>query len=107
MRWFEVFASVLKRKGFDVQFGNDGENDWDGDESKITIDRKELWEFIEDLGKNSNQTKNDLLKESLLLITQHFDERVKSLIQNILLGPGKDKVPIKYYSYRVEFQVEC
>ena len=100
MRWFEVFASVLKRKGFDVQFGEEGENNWDGDTDKITVEGEQLWAFIENL----NQTKNDLLKDSILLITQHFDERVKSFIRNILLGPGEDKVPIKHYSYRVEFQ---
>ena len=61
MRWFEVFASVLKRKGYDVQFGKDGETYWDGDESTITIDQKELWEYIDDLKNNSNTTKNDLM----------------------------------------------
>ena len=100
MRWFEVFASVLKRKGFNVQYGNEGENDWDGDVDKITVNGDQLWAFIEDL----DQSRNDLLTDCIVLITQHFEERVKSFIQNILLGPGEEKVPIKNYSYRVEFQ---
>ena len=37
MRWFEVFSSVLKRKGYNVQFGEDGQTNWDGDETKISF----------------------------------------------------------------------
>ena len=82
-----------------MNFGCD-ETEWDGDESSITVDRIQLWQFIEQLDEHENE----LLEDCVLLITQHFDARVKSFVQNILLGPGQNKVPIKYYSYRVEFQ---
>jgi len=61
-----------------------------------------LWKFIEENLPTSNHA---LLKDYTFLITRIFDARVKSFIKNILMGSGKDKVPISFYSYRVEFQV--
>ena len=33
----------LKRKGYNVEFDEDGQTNWDGDESKITIDQNDNW----------------------------------------------------------------
>ena len=52
-----------------------------------------------------NQSKHELLKDFCYLVTLHFDARVKSFIKHILLGSGKEKLPIRYFSYRIEIQV--
>ena len=102
MRWFDVFVSVLKRMGYKVEY----EEKWDGDEEKIFVvesceKKTPLWEFVDAL----EQSKHELLKDFIYLVTQHFDARVKNFITHILMGKGKEKVPIQYYSYRVEYQI--
>ena len=64
------------------------------------VNGKPLWDYM----KESGLSKTEVLKDNVFLITILFDARVKSMIKNILMGKGKDKVPISYYSYRVEFQ---
>ena len=98
MRWFEVFSSVLQRQGFKVEFRDDEK--WNGDEEAIFVNNVPMWDFIEGM----SVSKYELLKECVVLVTRHFDERVKSFIKNILYGKGKDKVTISHHSYRVEFQ---
>ena len=98
MRWPEVFMSVLKRKGYKTEIPSD----WSGNDEDLLVEGKPLWSFLEEHIQMSNSA---LLKDETFLITRIFDARVKSFIKNILLGPGKDKVPISFYSYRVEFQV--
>jgi len=98
MRWIEVFVSVLKRKGYNVHIPSD----WNGDDDEILVEGKPLWSFIEEDIQASN---HGLLKDYTFLITRIFDARVNSFIKNILMGSGKDKVPISFYNYRVEFQV--
>ena len=98
--WFDIFATVLKRHGYDVIFEEDESGEWDGDEEKITVEGKKLWDFVDSL----NQSRDEILKQCTYIVTMHFEERVKSFLDNILLGKGEGKVPIEYYSYRVEIQ---
>ena len=88
---------------FDNQ--DEEEEDWDGSDETIMVGNETLWEYIE----NMPESKHDLLKDCLILVTQHFENRVKEFIKHILLGQGKDKdgkkrFKIRYYSYRIEFQ---
>ena len=69
MRWFEVFASILGEKGITVNF----DEDWDGSDETIMVGNETLWEYIE----NMPESKHDLLKDCLILVTQHFENRVK------------------------------
>ena len=79
---------------------------WDGDDDKIMVKLKDqdeevkLWDFVESM----EESKHELLKNHIVLVTRHFDARVKSFIKNILMGPGSDKVEYEYYTYRVEMQ---
>ena len=112
MRWFDVFIAVLESKGFEVEFDCDKKEEWDGDESKIWVkpstedgEKKPLWKFIDDM----NESKHEVLKDCVYLVTMHFEERVKSLFKNIIMQRGKDydgeeKVPIEHFNYRIEFQ---
>ena len=97
MRWTEVFLSIFRREGLDVHLPPD----WNGNEAELLVEGFPLWDYV-----NSKMSKNQhkLFKDYIFLITRLFDARVKSFVTNILMGPGKDKIPFKYYSYRVEFQ---
>ena len=98
MRWSEVFLSIFKRHGYDVVIpGN-----WSGLDSELLVEGKPLWDYV---NQDMSQSKHELFKKYTSLITRHFDARVKSFVNNILMGGGSgDKVPFKWYSYRVEFQ---
>ena len=96
-RWTEVFISILKRKGYHIDYPVD----WDGNDATVLVNgQTELWEFVNSMPESNHE----LLKDYTFLITRLFDARVKSFIKNVLMGTGKDKIPLEYYSYRVEFQ---
>ena len=95
-RWSEVFLSILKRKGLNVVIPTD----WDGTDETLLVEGKELWMYVNEM----SESRHELFKDYTLLITRLFDARVKSLIKNTLMGTGKGKIPIAYFSYRVEFQ---
>ena len=97
MRWSEIFLSLLKRNGFTVEIPEN----WDGLDSSLLIEGRELWDDINNVMADS---KHELFKDYTFLISRLFDARVKSFFKNVLLGRGKDKIPISHYSYRVEFQ---
>lgn len=97
MRWSEVFLSLLKRKGYQVVIPEN----WDGDDDNLLIEGKKLWDYV---NYEMSDRKHELFNDYTFLIARHFDNRVKMFIQNILLGQGKGKVDISFYSYRVEFQ---
>ena len=92
------FLSIFKRQGYQVSYPND----WSGLDAEILIEGKPLWDYVND---DMSQKNHELFKDYTFLITTLFDARVKSFITNILMGNGnKDKIPFKFYSYRVEFQ---
>ena len=100
MKWSEVFVAILRRRGHKVDF-IEGENGWNGQDDKIIVNGEtKLWDFVDEM----DCSRHELLKDHVFLITRMFDERVKSFIKNILMGPGEDKPPFKFYSYRVEIQ---
>ena len=80
------------------------ETGWNGNDENIIVHHNERKDKLNDFLAEMDLTKNQLLKDNVFLITRMFDDRVKSFIKNILMGPGKDKVPFKYYSYRIEMQ---
>ena len=100
MRWSEIFVSILRRKGYKVEFEEDEHGNWNGDDEKISVEGVPLWEFVDSM----EESKNDLLKNCTVLLTRHFDGRIRSFIKHILMGNGKDRVPFDYYTYRVEMQ---
>ena len=111
-RWFDVMISALQKHfGNDIKIEFENHDDWNGSEDEIFVihdnnkKRTKLWDYVESL----QMSKHKLLKESMFLVTRHFNERVKSLIKNILKAKTKANdrmdVPIQYYTYRVEIQV--
>lgn len=97
MRWTEVFLTLLMRNGYDVKIPNN----WDGTESTLLVEGKELWDYVNNVMADK---KHDLFQEYIFIITRLFNARVEAFIKNILLGKGKDQIPMSFFSYRVEFQ---
>ena len=86
--------------GHKISFKEDESGRWSGKDEDILVDGETpIWDFVDSM----NESKHQLLKNHTFLVTRHFDERVKAFMKNIVMGPGQ-KVPIKYYNYRVEFQ---
>ena len=107
MNWSENFVTRLKKlhPEISVRYEKHNKPTWSGNDDDIYVkygDQNEmrLWEFVESL----HTSKYELLRDQVMDTTRIFDNRVKSFIKNILMGPGKDKIPISYYTYRVEFQ---
>ena len=100
MRWIEVYVSVLKKKGHNVEILPGTNGKWTGKDEDVLVDGQPLWDFVDSLG----QSRQSLLKGHEVLITRHFDNRVKEFVKNIIMGPGKENVPIVNYNFRVEFQ---
>ena len=94
----EVFLCLFKQKGYKVQYPEC----WSGNDAEILIEGKELWTYV---NEEMSQSKHELFRDYTFLITRLFDARVKSFVTNILMGRGNDKIPFRFYSYRVEFQV--
>ena len=109
MNWSEVFVSVLKNLDpkYSIRYETHNKANWSGNDADIFVkygdgEEMPLWDFVDSLQKS----RHEILHDHVMVITRIFDHRVKSFIKNILMGPGKDKLPISYYTYRVEFQGE-
>ena len=98
MRWAEVYISFFIKKGCKVEFVC--EEEWSGKDMDILVNGIPIWEFIESMP----ESRYELFKNNTFLLTRIFDARVKSFVKQILMGKGMDKIPFRYYSYRVEFQ---
>ena len=77
MRWPEVFLSLFQRKGYKIEIPND----WNGDDRDLKVEGMDLPDYINDV---MSQSKHELFKDYVFLITRLFDARVKSFVKNIL-----------------------
>ena len=98
MRWVEVYIALFIKKGCTVEFVC--EEEWSGRDMDILVNGIPIWDFID----NMPESRHELFKNHTFLLTRMFDARVKSFVKNVLMGHGLDKIPFRYYSYRVEFQ---
>ena len=96
MRWSEVIAHVLRKKGFTVEVLNQYQED-----EEILVDGINLLQYMED----TKQSKHELLRDEMFLITRMFEHRVKSFVRNILMDQGDQGMHVEYFTYRVEFQM--
>ena len=119
-RWTEIFTTVLKLdKGESIEIKYNPQpsaqdrvyNDessisvkytiFDTDSNDLVSDELPLIEFIEKF----YGSKDKILENEILIVTRIFNNRVQSFIKNILMTTNSDRIPIEFYSYRVEFQV--
>ena len=98
MRWVEMYITLFLKKGCKVEFIC--EDEWSGRDIDILVNDVPIWTFIE----NMPETRHEVFRNHTFLLTRMFDARVKSFVKNIIMGKGLDKVPIRHFSYRVEFQ---
>ncbi len=96
-RWDEIIAALLELEGRNVKYCS---VDTDNTLLSFTVDDLPLDEFL-----TENQlTKQQMLQDNIMVVTRMFDHRVKKFIQHIVMS-SKSNMKIKYYSYRVEFQM--
>ena len=70
----------------------------------VEVNHENKWLELDDFLKNYYQTKHEFIKSHVLSQTLTFDHRVQQFIKNIMMNPCNG-LPVKYYSYRVEFQL--
>jgi exonuclease III len=92
MRWPENFTSLLD--GHDITY----EVDTSGRE-KCRVDDVPLADFL-----RQHQSKHEFIRKNLLNATLTFHHRVKMFVKHIIMSKGNDVMPIKYNSYKTEFQ---
>ena len=100
--WPEIKAAILESEIKDISLTIPV--DWDGKAESIRVsklvDNEEIQLNLIEYWNKYVQNKSILFKENILLITQMFDNRVKSFMKNVFLTSM-----IKHYAYRIEFQV--
>ena len=67
-------------------------------------ERIPLMDYIADKCPSAEYSQKKLLEDEVVIITRIFDNRVKAFVKNILLSKDNDRIPVEYYTYRVEFQ---
>ena len=84
----------MKTLEFIIRHGSkDDGSDWDGTDDQIFVNGVKLWDFIE----QQKESKNEFLKDQVVLITRLFDNRVKAFINNILMANEH----VEHYSYTI------
>ena len=102
-RWKEILAAIC-REFPDVDSIIYSKNRDGSNLIKVKVKGREGEMSLEDYMENCvDESKNEIIKRNVQLITRCFDQRVKSFVKNIIMGPG-NKMKIILYSYRVEFQ---
>ena len=62
------------------------------------------WLELDDFLNDHYETKHEFIKNHVLSQTLTFDHRVQQFIKHIMMNQ-RSRRPVKYYSYRVEFQL--
>ena len=70
----------------------------------VEIEHEQQWIELGDFLKDNYQSQHEFIKEHVLSQTLTFDHRVQEFIQTIMMSKSTG-LPVKYYSYRVEFQL--
>ena len=96
--WPEIKAAILESEMKDISLTIPV--DWDGSADSISVSKGNEEMNLTEFWDKHVQNKSVLFKENILLITQMFDNRVKSFMKNIFLTSM-----IKHYAFRIEFQV--
>ena len=89
LRWPENFTALLQDHNIRYEYENG--------QDYYYVDDVPLDDFL-----SSNESNHAFIKSHLLNATLTFNHRVKMFIKNIVMCKGSP-MPIKYYSYKVEF----
>merc|ERR1712218_364346 len=102
-RWPEVVGGILAEKSKQIEVITElCEDDYEVNKVFVLSDgcSMPLDEFLE---KQSAESRYELLRGSVLSATRYFNERVRKFISKMVMDK-KSALPVKYYSYKVEFQ---
>ena len=84
--------------------GEDSDNGEDSDESQpeveLLIDGIPMDEYFEQ--NNIQINIHDEMRKNVLILTRHFDNRVKMFMKNIVMGDN-NPMNVQYFNYRIEF----
>ena len=104
-RWKEILAAIcrefpdVEHISYSYSKARDGSNvvkvKVNGQEEELSLDN--YMEYCVE------ESKNEIVKRNVQLLTRCFDQRVKSFVKNIIMSPS-NPMKIILYSYRVEFQ---
>ena len=92
MRWEENFTSVLALEGKTISYEVNGEKE------TILVDGEPLEKLL------SHRSLHDLVRENVLIVTRNFNNRVRAMVKNVMIGKN-NPMHSTFYNYRVEFQV--
>ena len=70
----------------------------------VEVNYENKWLELDDFLKDHYETKHEFIKNHVLSQTLTFDHRVQQFIKHIMMNQ-RSRLPVKYYSYRVEFQL--
>ena len=101
-RWDSCIAAICRSfpDVEDIIYNKKGNHNM---EIKVKLRDEEEEQLLEDFLKTLDESKNELIRKNVQMVTRYFDKRVKSFIKNIVMNPS-NPMNIILYTYRVEFQ---
>ena len=106
-RWPENLHVILKRQLGDVEISYKYKDQDDKEEIEcepegvLLINDIPYEDYLKLKGIDLNV--HEEMRKNVLILTRHFDHRVKMFMKNIVLGPN-NPMNCRYFSYRIEFQ---
>ena len=98
MRWNENFTVFLQDYQLTYEVINGLE------ECFVTDKNGDVLSLDEFIKRDENKSKYEFIRKNVLTATLHFNHRVEEFFAKIIMSK-KSKMPVKYYNYRVEFQL--
>ena len=97
--WNENFTAFLQEYQLHYEVINGLE------ECFVTTQGGETKSLNEFMKEDQNQSKFESVRQNVLSATMHFNNRVQEFFKTIVMSKNNTKMPLKYYNYRVEFQL--
>merc|ERR1712082_283717 len=107
LRWDENFAAILRAQGCKLTY--EIEEDEEGFPSTAIYVLRELEKKVQKIpirkyiDEHIDESLHECIRGNVLLATRYFNHRVKSFINNIVMGGGSPMMVDKF-SYKTEFQ---
>ena len=98
MRWPEVFVSILKAKGHRINLETSSMPD--GIDCKVFINQIPLDDFLD-----VNPIEKATVLRQYVHVARIFNTRVQTFIKTIVMSEYEGRLPVVFYTYRVEMQL--
>ena len=90
----ENFTSILALQGKNISY------EINGTKETVLVDNDPLEELLQ------NMSLHDLVRKNVLVVTRNFNNRVRAMVKNIILGKN-NPMQSTFYNYRVEIRAPC